>query len=55
VGHPDIYEFRLVADIDGPPISVENWQTLWSLIVHDLERLAMTTLHVEVTVREPTD
>lgn len=33
-GHLDICEFRLVADAGLPPISVENWQTLWSLIVH---------------------
>lgn len=30
----DIYQFRLVADAGRPPISIENWQALWSLILH---------------------
>jgi hypothetical protein len=34
VGLDDIYEFRLVADADRPPISTAKWQALWSLIVH---------------------
>jgi hypothetical protein len=81
VGLKDIYEFRFVADDGQAPISVESWQTMWSLIVHlqparaatlegdpprairvesfggnevaaglhaDLERLAMTSLRIEV-------
>jgi hypothetical protein len=82
VGPDDICEFRLVADTGEPPISIENWQSLWHWIVHvqparsaelegdpprairiegfgeaevapallaHLERLAMTSLHIEVS------
>jgi hypothetical protein len=34
VGLDDICEFRLVADAGEPPISTQNWQALWSWIVH---------------------
>ncbi len=34
VGLEDIYEFRLVADAARPTISIENWRTLQSLILH---------------------
>ncbi len=34
VGLEDIYEFRLVADATRQPISIANWQTLRSMILH---------------------
>jgi hypothetical protein len=34
VGLDDIYEFVLVADPDGPPISAEHWPTIQHHILH---------------------